>query len=330
MAKRIVFPAKEQVELEEFASEPIRPGALRLKTEVSLLSTGTEGICFGHLFEPGTHWEDWVKHPFYPGYSTVARVVEVGGGVAGWQLGQLAVARTPHASEAVVDAAKVSPVPEGIESETAAWFALALIGFMGAKNGCYRLGDSIAFVGAGPVGQVALRWGVACGARHVVAVDTVPGRLAMAKQGGATATVCAPIAEAIPAVIEACGGKRPRVVVDVTGHAPVFEACLALPRDRGTMVVLGDTGTPSRQRLTRDVIRRGLVIVGAHGSHEEGDWTQAAIDDLFFSLLLRGKYDVGGLITHTFRPEACREAYALVASGREASMGILFDWRQGA
>ena len=327
MAQRIVFPDKGVVELEAFEPEPIRPSALRIRTEVSLLSTGTEGICFLHRFEPGTHWDDWVKHPFYPGYSTVGRIVEVGSDVSGWQIGQRVVARTSHASEAVVDAAQVSPVPDGIGPEDASWFALAMVGFMGAKNGKYRLGDSIALVGAGPVGQIALRWAVACGARHVVSIDPVPWRLEMATNGGATATVCAGVVDAIPAVIEACGGLRPRVVVDVTGHARVFEQCLALPRDRGVMVVLGDTGTPSEQRLTRDVIRRGLHIVGAHGSHEEGEWTQKTIDELFFDLVLRRKFDLSGLITHTFQPTQCKEAYRLVASGREASMGILFDWR---
>jgi threonine dehydrogenase-like Zn-dependent dehydrogenase len=323
-----VFPTKGVVELEDFEPGPIRPTELRLKAEVSLISTGTEGICFMHLFEPGTHWDDWVKHPFHSGYSLVGRVVEVGGEVSGWEVGQLAVARVPHASEAVVDAAKVSSVPHEIGPEDASWFALAMVAFMAPKNGHFRLGDSIAIVGAGPVGQLALRWALACGARHVVAVDPVPSRLAMATHGGATATVCAGVAEAITEVIEACGGVRPRVVVDATGHARAFEQCLALPRDRGVVVILGDTGSPSEQRLTRDVIRRGLHIVGAHGSHEEGEWVQKAIDELFFDLVLRRRFDVSGLITHTFRPTQCKEAYELVASGREASMGILFDWRQ--
>ncbi|MDR3691281.1 MAG: zinc-binding alcohol dehydrogenase [Fimbriimonas sp.] len=327
MALRIVFPKQNEVELEVFEPEPIRPGALRLKTEVSLLSTGTEGICLQHLFEPGTHWDDWVKHPFYPGYSTVGRITEIGEGVTGWQIGQRAVAWASHATEAVVDAGGVSPAPESVEPEEACWFALALVGFMGAKNGRFRLGDSIALVGAGPVGQMAVRWAVACGARHVVSIDPVAWRLEMSKKAGATATVCGTVADSIPAVIEACGGVRPRVVVDVTGHPRVFEQCLALPRDRGVLVVLGDTGAPSQQRLTRDLIRRGLHIVGAHGSHEEGEWSRRAIDELFFDLVQRHRFDVSGLVTHVFRPEQCKEAYTLVTSGREASMGILFDWR---
>ena len=54
---------------------------------MSLISTGTETICFARRFDPGTHWDHWVQYPFRPGYSTVARVEEVGEGVTGLQPG---------------------------------------------------------------------------------------------------------------------------------------------------------------------------------------------------------------------------------------------------
>lgn len=327
MPKRIVFRGKGLVDLEEQAAEPIRPDAVRLKTEVSLISTGTEGTCLMRLFEAGTHWDDWVKYPFFPGYSTVGQVVEVGSGVSGWEVGQRAVAQSAHASEAVLDARHLSPVPDGVEPEQASWFALATVAFMAAKDDKFRLGDSIAVVGAGPLGQIVVRWASACGVRHLVSIDPMGSRLEHAKRGGATATVCAGVADAVPAVIEACGGVRPRLVVDVTGHAQVFQHCLALPRDHGVLVLLGDSGTPSEQRLTRDVIRRGLQIVGAHGSHTEGQWTRSAIESLFFGLLLRGGFGVAGLITHVFPPDQYKAAYDLVTTRRQESMGILFDWR---
>lgn len=327
MPKRIVFTGKGQVELESYEPEPIRPGTVRVRTLTSQISTGTEGICFLRNFEPGTHWDDWVKeYPFRAGYIIAGYVSEIGPGVAGFERGQLVVTRMPHASDTVVDAKIVNPIPDDVDPEKAVWFALATVGFMGAKNGGFRLGDSIAFVGGGPIGQMALRWAIAAGARHAVMIDPVAWRLEHAKRGGATACIEAKADGCKEALLKACGGELPRIVVDCTGHAPVFEQCQKLVRDRGTLVILGDAGDPSNQRLSKEVIRRGLYIAGAHIMHEEGEWTEAAVVALFFDLVRRGRFSLEGLNTHVYKLEEYLQAYGHLKEGRERTMGIRFDW----
>jgi threonine dehydrogenase-like Zn-dependent dehydrogenase len=69
------------------------------------------------------------------------------------------------------------------------WFALAKIPFMGARAADLPIGDSVAIIGAGPVGQMALRWMHALRCNYVVAVVTIASRLEHARRGGATATV---------------------------------------------------------------------------------------------------------------------------------------------
>ncbi len=327
MAQRIIFPEKSTVLLEEFTPVAVTAGQIRVRALVSLISTGTEGICLHRLFEPGTHWEDWVKYPFKTGYCMVGEVVEIGDGVTRHVVGDRVVARVTHASESVTDAAKAFPVPDGVPNEEAAWFALAMIGSMGVKAGEVRLGDDVLIVGAGPIGQMALRWSVASGAHRVVSMDTVQMRLDLAKRGGATSTLCISVEDSKDAVLKAFGGALPRVVIDTTGHAGVLEHALALPRRLGTLVVLGDTGSPSQQRLTRDVVTRGIRIVGAHVSHETAEWTEESIIRLFFSLSSRGRFNLEAMNTHLFSPEQCVDAYALMTERRAETMGLLFDWQ---
>jgi len=120
-------------------------------------------------------------------------------------------------------------------------------------------------------------------------------------------------------------------VVDSTGSAGVFADCPGLAAHGGTVVVLGDTGSPAEQHLTSDVIMRGLSIVGAHDSHSmlkpawDGD---RSIHELFFALVTSGRFNLGGLNTHTFEPSACADAYALANERRGDTMGILFEWPQ--
>lgn len=326
MPARLVFPARQQVRLESFDLPAPQEGEVLIRTELSLMSTGTENIVFNQLYDPGTHWDNWVKHPFYPGYSAVGTVEESRSSAL--KPGDRVTVRSPHQSHSVGAGSDCSVIPGNVPVEHAAWYALAKIAFHGALAASYRLGDSVLVIGAGPIGQMSIRWARAAGAASILVVDPAGGRrLEMAKAGGATAVIAAPVAEARAAVLAANHGQLPRVVIDSTGHARVFAAALGLVAPFGRIVILGDTGQPAGQQLTSDVITRGLTIVGAHDCHETAEWNLPAIVGLFLSLAADGRFSLEGLNTHFFKPADCAEAYATANHERTKTMGILFDWR---
>jgi threonine dehydrogenase-like Zn-dependent dehydrogenase len=210
--------------------------------------------------------------------------------------------------------------------DEAVWYALAKIAFHSALAGEIRLGDRVVIIGAGPIGQMATRWARAGGAQTVTVIDPVQGRLDLAKAGGATATSSKSAAEAKEAVLAANGGKLPRVVIDSTGHAQVFAAALGLAENFGTVIILGDTGSPATQFLTPDVITRGIKVVGVHDGHNGPVWNERTISELFFTLAADGRFSAKGLNSHRFKPEACAEAYATANRERAKTMGIVFQW----
>jgi 2-desacetyl-2-hydroxyethyl bacteriochlorophyllide A dehydrogenase len=290
------------------------------------MSTGTENIVFNRLFDPGTNWDNWVKYPFYPGYCSVGRIIEAGEGVETLKIGDRVASRIGHHSIGYTNEAGAHLVPDGIPSEQAAWYGLAKIAFMGAKVAGYHTGDSCLIIGAGPIGQMSVRWAHAAGCTSIIVVDTAANRMPLARAGGATATIIEPIDKAREAILAAGDGKLPRVVIDSTGNAAVFAAALGLAARFGTVVILGDTGSPARQTLTSDVIGRGLTIVGAHDCHTTAEWTEAVIGKMLFKLVETGRFSLEGLTSHVFKPEQCVEAYATANRDRSATMGILFDW----
>ena len=81
-----------------------------------------------------------------------------------------------------------------------------------------------------------------------------------------------------------------------------------------------------QQCLTSDVMTKGLTIQATHDSHDRDGWTQRRIDNHFFACVEDGRFDLTGLITHEFAPEAYEAAYTLAERQREQVMGILFDW----
>ena len=92
----VCFPAAGQVEVREESITSPEAGEILCQSEESLISIGTETYCLRGDFDSGTNWAGWVRYPFRPGYSTAARVVEVGKGVTGVKEGARVFLWAPH------------------------------------------------------------------------------------------------------------------------------------------------------------------------------------------------------------------------------------------
>lgn len=334
----IRFIGKGELALEKGPIPEPGPGQILVETSKSLISTGTECICYNRWFEPGTHWDRWVTYPFSPGYSNAGVVRAVGADVRDFKVGDRVAARKPHtrfwlADGSVGDRSGL-PIPEGVSDEAATWFGLGLITQNGVRAAGHVLGDDVLIVGCGVLGQLVTQYARLMGARTVVVVDTADMRLEAAKAHGATHCIAQPVESCAEAVAKATDGRMPSIVYDITGHASVLAKALPLVRDFGTLVVLGDTGTPSGQTLTGDVIRRGVRIVGAHDGHapvettRRESWNRVNICRLFFDYVRRGDMRVDDLVTHRFSPLEAKQVYDQLTTDRSQVLGVVFDWTQ--
>jgi 2-desacetyl-2-hydroxyethyl bacteriochlorophyllide A dehydrogenase len=327
MPRRIIFPARGQVALQDYDLPDPGPGEIRVRTHYSLMSIGTESIILNQRYDPDTHFARMFSFPqLQTGVQAVAEVQQLGDGVSEFGIGDCIYMRKAHRSHQVLAAEDCSPVPPGIDLKSACWAGLAKTAFRAAWAGKFESGRHVLIIGAGPVGQMAIRWAVTEGAGSIAVVDLSPLRLGHAKTGGATHLFDCDIAECIDDIQALNGGAGPSVVVDVTGNPTVLKYALAAAAQFGKVILLGDTGYPSRQCLSSDVMMKGLTIQATHDSHDRDGWTQRRIDHLFFGLVKSGRFDLTGLITHEFLPGDCQQAYALASEQKEQVMGILFNW----
>lgn len=329
-ASRIVFTGPGEVTVEEIELPDVGPEQVLVRTGHTMMSTGTETTALHHRFDESSHWGSYARYPFYPGYSLIGEIAEVGTEVTDLSPGDIVAARLSHASAHVHEARMCTRVPGGIDLRDACWFALAKIALMGAQVGEHGLGSRVLIVGAGPVGQMSTRWASASGATRVVVVDPFGPRLELARRGGAAAGIQDQFgAGTRDEIVKACDGEQPNVVIDATGNAEVFAEALRVVAFRGRVVVLGNTGMPTEQRLTDDVITRGLTIVGAHDilSMLSPDWDgDRGIHEMFFDLVRSGRFDLAGLMTDTFDAAAAADAYREVEQRRSEMIGVCFDW----
>jgi 2-desacetyl-2-hydroxyethyl bacteriochlorophyllide A dehydrogenase len=328
----ILFTAPGAVELRSEAVPPLRAGEILCEAVVSLISIGTETACLRGVFEPGTMWADWVRYPFHPGYSMTARVLEVGAGVTGLRPGDRVAVSGNHRQRFTSPASEAYLLPDAISDEEGTWMLLACTTQLAVRRAALQLGERVAVVGLGLLGQLVVQYCRVAGARQVVAINRSAGRLDIAREHGATHTIAGNVAEVVEEAAQITGGRLFDAVFDVTSHTSSLASATALARRLGRVVLLGDSPTPSEQSLGRHVVSRSLAILSIHGSLRGEPtsafhpWGAQAMAELFFDYLQQGRMRVSDLITQRHSPRDAPAVYGALLHGSPEELGIIFDW----
>jgi len=328
----IVFTDQDRVEVRREPVPALKRGQLLVQSAYTLISTGTECTALQRTFAEDTAWAAFARYPIQPGYSNAGRVLAVGEAVEGFQPGDRVAVRASHGQYVVTDTSRTVLIPDSISDEEAAWFGLACIAQNGVRRAAHLLGDTVIVVGLGLLGQLVTQYVRLCGAREIIAIGRTRPRLELARKHGATRILETDACDARDAVLALTNGRLADVVYEVTGNPVVFAPALSLVRRFGTLLLLGDTGIPSEQRLTSDIVTRGLHIIGAHDTDppaaatDQLHWTHNNMAQLFFTYLERKQMHVRELITHRYTPDEAPQAYRMLTHDRSAAMGVLFDW----
>ena len=329
----VVFTAPRRAATIEALVRDPGPREITLQTLVSLVSIGTESCCYAGEFDAGTSWAGWVRYPFRPGYSNVARVIKVGSDVHEFAEGDRVASLLPHQQYATIGVVDYRPMrlPDHASNDDATWCPLAVTTQTGVRHAEHAMGDSAVVVGLGPMGQLTVQYLRLMGLHEIIAIDTVQSRLDLALDHGATHAFCGAAAEAGKFVRGYTEDRLADVVYEITGSAGVFPEALKLVRDFGRMVLVGDSPNPSRQHLVQDLITRHLTIVGTHDSRlppQHAHWTLHRQSLLFLEYILRGQMQVSALTTHRLSPLEVPGMYEAMLADRSGMMGVYLDWSQ--
>jgi threonine dehydrogenase-like Zn-dependent dehydrogenase len=172
------------------------------------------------------------------------------GGYAG---GQAEYARVPFADVGLLK------IPDGLTDEQVVFLTdIFPTGYMAAENCDIKQGDTVAIWGCGPVGQFAIRSALMLGAERVIAIDRVPERLQMAKNGGAQILNYEEV-EVGEALNEMTGGRGPDAVMDAVGmeaHGMGLEGFY----DKAMQAVKMETDRPNVLRQAIVACRKGGTV----------------------------------------------------------------------
>jgi alcohol dehydrogenase len=186
----------------------------------------------------------------------------LGGG--GWILGhridgtQAEYVRVPFADNSTY------PVPAGVTDEEVLMLADILpTGYeVGVLNGSVRPGDTVAIVGAGPIGLAATLGAKLHSPSHVVAIDLAAARLDAAKHFGADIVINSRDDDPVARVMELTGGLGADVAIEAVGIPETFELCTRLVRPGGHVANVGVHGKPATLHLEDLWIRNVTITTG--------------------------------------------------------------------
>jgi 2-desacetyl-2-hydroxyethyl bacteriochlorophyllide A dehydrogenase len=186
-------------------------------------------------------------------------------------------------------------------------------GYHAVADSDLRAGDSAAVLGLGPVGLCAVQAARAAGAAHVIAIDTVPERLELARSFGAQAVH---LTEEDPrAVVRAATeGRGVDVCIDAVGNPKALDLAIRLTRKCGTVQATG-------VYAERTELHMGLLWIKSLRMCA-GHANVIAHVDRVLAMMSAGLLDPSSLVTHHMSLDEAPEAYALY-DRREALKIIL-------
>lgn len=328
---RVVFTAPRQVQLESFELKPLKEHELRVRTSVTLVSTGTEMTAYTGDFPTESSWAEYVRYPWIAGYSHVGVVEEVGSGVTDIKPGTRVVSTGPHASAITLHRHNATVIPDGVSDAEATFWMLGRTVMNGVRLARIELGETVVIMGAGILGNLAAQYASLCGARPVIVADLSEARLGwLPKMPGITPVVSGE--SVIDTVSELTGGRLAQVVFEVTGHPAVLNTCFKLARRRARVMVLGSPRGKTTVDFHDEVHRLGLQVIGAHVSTHPAaetpyyEWTPQRNGDCFFRLVGGKDLHLNQLISHRFPGREADRAFKLLDEDRTRAMGVLLEW----
>lgn len=205
-------------------------------------------------------------------------------------------------------------VPDEVSDDVALFAGDVMgTGYHAVAESEIKPGDSVAVLGLGPVGLCAAQVAVAAGAAPVLAIDSVPQRLELARQFGA---VPVHLTEDNPreAAKRATEGRGVDAAIDAVGHADALDLAIRLTRKAGVVVAIGVYAEPCQ-------VHMGLVWIKAL-TLKSGHANVIGHVDHVLGMLASGKLDPTPLVTHHMKLDEAAEAYDLY-DRREAMKIVL-------
>jgi alcohol dehydrogenase len=243
---------------------------------------------------------------------------QCGGAIGGWKFGntingaQAEYLLVPNAQ------ANLAKIPDDLSDEQVVLLAdIASTGISAAESADLQIGDTVAVFAQGPIGLCATAGAKLKGASLIIAVESDPVRIQMAKRIGADVVLNFEKTDVIAEIKRLTDGKGVDVAIEALGTQSTFESALCALRAGGTLSSLGVYSGKLSVPLEPFAAGLGdhkLVTTLCPGGKERMR--------RLMELVRHGRLDLTPLLTHTFSLDDITTAYKVFGERREGVIKV--------
>src|SRR5215471_5777799 len=360
-----------ELKVDELPPPALKPGGVLVRTSYSLISAGTERTSVetaqSSLIGKARSRPDLVRQVLDSfkreglgstyekvkaklnqskalGYSASGVVMAVGRDADEFRVGdRVACAGGGYASHAEVIFVPLNlccKIPEGVTQEAACYTTVGAIAMQGIRQADPRLGEAVAVIGLGLVGQLTVQLLKAAGCQ-VFGFDIDPVACELALKSGADSVSSNSLSsrEACAALTNGRGADCVLITAATKSSQPI-ELAADLARDRARIVVVGSVGmdVPRHSFYAKEL---ELKLSRSYGPgrydpeyEEKGSdypvgyvrWTEKRNMEAFLRLVAEGKINTSLLTTHRFTVANATKAYDLIVSTGERFCGVVLEY----
>jgi predicted dehydrogenase/threonine dehydrogenase-like Zn-dependent dehydrogenase len=364
-----------EITIEEVPAPKLLAGCVLVRTAASLVSAGTEResseFAGKSLFQKARVRPDLVREvlskirrdgvastlsavrtrldqPNALGYSSSGTVIAVGENVSGFTPGErvacAGAGHAVHAEFACVPSLLAARIPsESVGFDEAAFTTLGSVALHGIRNAEAKLGDIVAVIGLGLLGQLTVQILKAAGC-SVLGMDISRERAKLALRSGADAisTSASEFHDLCLQFSSGYGADSVLITAQTSSNDPVNLAG-AIARSRATIVAVGTVAMdiPRRAFYEKELDFRVSRSYGPgryDSAYEQKGidypigyvrWTETRNMEAFLKLLADRKLNLEPLITHRFPIAHAHSAYDLInGKSNEPSLAVLIEYTE--
>ena len=330
MPRKLAFTGGHKAEVVEYEDRPLAPNEVRIQTEYASGKHGTPLAAMDGRNEQGQRWDEDMRL-FIPseeddvsldpggfplGTSGVGSIIELGSDVSDWNIGDRVISflDVSETNTIIVQRQDYWAGPPlwldgcfwhlgDIDPLLALCFEPAFVSFHCIRESNLRFADTVAVIGLGAIGLLAVRMAALAGAEQIFAVDPLPKRRELALDYGAHHALDPFEVDAALEIHKLTGGPGVDVAIELSATYPGLQSAIRATRVEGTVCATGVYQGEGRGLwLGREFHRNRLTMIVPHGcflGHKPRDysrWDEYRAYDAIISMMRQGLLSAPGLI----------------------------------
>ncbi|KKR03975.1 MAG: Oxidoreductase domain protein [Candidatus Uhrbacteria bacterium GW2011_GWF2_39_13] len=339
--KKVVIKKAYELVVEDADKPQISENQFLVKTLFTGISAGTELMWYKGT-NPGLI-SGRCAYPAQVGYEHVGEVVEIGKSIDKTLLEQKIFSLSPHQEYVVMDSDKdYCVLPERIRPEECLCTSLTATALHTVHRSGISIGDSVAIVGLGVLGQLIGQVAKSAGASRVIGIDLVDSKLEKALELGFDNVINPKKIELDKAVNSITGSYGVDIAIEAAGNSAAVQSACEVCRKSGKVTVAGFQSKPFQisgeifwsKELTIKAVRAAGPLWATKNklNHVRDDLYEYIRWDCHenfkeaFRLVAVGKVKGASLITHKFKIDDIEKAYKMIDSGKEEFLHVILEW----